>query len=145
MKPSAQLLSRFCGLVYGSTFRCESERFAILHYVRMSVLGSECRSDRPPRQRRWIRPAVADMRDKPAVCRCGRVRRNIAAKPTRRVGSGRSPQLARTSPKRQKSKDPEGACRANTIYIELGSPLKNRYCESFNARFRDVILGAGYP
>ena len=32
------------------------------------------------------------------------------------------------------------AVGAKTAYIEPGSPWKNRYCESFNARFRDELL-----
>jgi putative transposase len=31
------------------------------------------------------------------------------------------------------------AVAAKTAYIELGSPLENGYCESFNARFRDAL------
>ena len=30
--------------------------------------------------------------------------------------------------------------RAQTAYIEPGSPWENGYCESFNARFRDELL-----
>jgi hypothetical protein len=29
------------------------------------------------------------------------------------------------------------AVETKTAYIEPGSPWENRYCESFNARFRD--------
>lgn len=32
------------------------------------------------------------------------------------------------------------AVGAKTAYVELGSPWENRYCESFNARFRDEFL-----
>lgn len=32
------------------------------------------------------------------------------------------------------------AVGAKTAYIEPGSPWKNGYCESFNARFRDEFL-----
>jgi putative transposase len=40
----------------------------------------------------------------------------------------------------QKVRDWIGAIGAKTAFIEPGSPWENRYCESFNARFRDELL-----
>ena len=40
----------------------------------------------------------------------------------------------------QKVRDWIVAVGAKTAYIEPGSPWKNGYCESFNARFRDKLL-----
>lgn len=40
----------------------------------------------------------------------------------------------------QKVRDWIAAVGAKTAFIEPGSPWENRYCESFNARFRDGLL-----
>ena len=36
------------------------------------------------------------------------------------------------------------AVGAKTAYIEPGSPWENGYCESFDARFRDVFLNGEF-
>ena len=45
----------------------------------------------------------------------------------------------------QKVRDWIAAVGAKTAYIEPGSPWENGYCESFNARFRDIYLQTKFP
>ena len=40
----------------------------------------------------------------------------------------------------RKVRDSITTVSSKTAYIELGSPLENGYCESFNVRFRDELL-----